>query len=979
MANTVSLLSYANTFGDWVVTTNSLVKENNDLASNTYVKSVGTLYLNDPTLGLQVANTAILAGPVQIQGIGSSVYVQNTVQIDKQLTLSNTAQSLIAAGQANVGGTIFATATGTGISVSNNAIINGTTTLNNKVTINANTNIANTLFVSGRANLLSDIFVTGNTSVGQNLSVVGSISANNLSLTNITASDTVFANNVQSNIRVNTATLTVTGTSLTNNLQANTRVNTPILTVTDTAYANTLQANNSINTSTISVSTTTFTNNLQANTRVNTPTLTVTGTVYANVIQANTAANVSSITASNDVFTKNIQANNVVQTQTLNVIGTEYVNTIIANTAISTPQATVTNFLYANNAAGFFSSIQTSGQFIVGGNFVLQGATTYSSNTFTLNANSSTGSTSTYGVNRGTSGVNAVIRWNESSKYWDILNVDSNNYFKILTSDLLSSSLTLNSSANVATSAAANTLNSNINTANTWLQANDFITLSAATSYTDLANTQLKAYTDGIVVLANTQLKAYTDGAIDSANTQLKAYVDGVNSGLNTRLVAANNSALSAWTRANTSANVFVGTSGSASPTLGSISLTSTNGVTLVGSSNTITVNTPQDIRSSASPTFNGLSLTNALTINQGGTGATSQTQALTNLLPAGAVSGYVLTTGGSGTYYWAAGGGGGGGSTPGTTINSTRLFPTVNAGQTLFTTPTYTPGSSQLRVYINGVRQFNSEYTETSNTSVTLSSGCTSGDVVLLEVDGYINNPYYANNITFTAPQGSIPGSANTIQLAINDLESRKATLASPALTGVPTAPTAANTFTSNTQIATTAFVNNLANSGVTFAHSITGTSTNITAYTINQNLGTSSSVQFASTQLSSLGVGTSASGTSGEIRATDNITAYYSSDRRLKDNIINIENPLQKVSQINGVMFDWSNEEIEKRGGEDGYFVRKHDTGVIAQEIVEIMPEIVVTRENGYMAVQYEKLVPLLIEAIKELKNEVEELKKR
>lgn len=76
---------------------------------------------------------------------------------------------------------------------------------------------------------------------------------------------------------------------------------------------------------------------------------------------------------------------------------------------------------------------------------------------------------------------------------------------------------------------------------------------------------------------------------------------------------------------------------------------------------------------------------------------------------------------------------------------------------------------------------------------------------------------------------------------------------------------------------------------------------------------------------------------------------------------------------------MFDWSNEEIEKRGGEDGYFVRKHDTGVIAQEIVEIMPEIVVTRENGYMAVQYEKLVPLLIEAIKELKNEVEELKKR
>lgn len=118
---------------------------------------------------------------------------------------------------------------------------------------------------------------------------------------------------------------------------------------------------------------------------------------------------------------------------------------------------------------------------------------------------------------------------------------------------------------------------------------------------------------------------------------------------------------------------------------------------------------------------------------------------------------------------------------------------------------------------------------------------------------------------------------------------------------------------------------------------------------------------------QVSSLGVGTAASGTAGEIRATNNVTAYYSSDRTLKTNIVNIENPLEKLSKINGVMFDWTDAFIAARGGEDGYFVRKHDTGVIAQEIQEILPQIVVVREDGTLAVQYEKIIPLLIESVK------------
>lgn len=132
------------------------------------------------------------------------------------------------------------------------------------------------------------------------------------------------------------------------------------------------------------------------------------------------------------------------------------------------------------------------------------------------------------------------------------------------------------------------------------------------------------------------------------------------------------------------------------------------------------------------------------------------------------------------------------------------------------------------------------------------------------------------------------------------------------------------------------------------------------------------------SSAQLGSLGIGTPASGTSGEIRATNNITAYYSSDKRLKENIKPIESALDKLGQIRGVTFDWTDEEIEKRGGIDGYFVRKNDIGVIAQEIESVIPEAVATREDGYKAVRYELLVPLLIQAIKEQQVQIEELKR-
>ena len=103
------------------------------------------------------------------------------------------------------------------------------------------------------------------------------------------------------------------------------------------------------------------------------------------------------------------------------------------------------------------------------------------------------------------------------------------------------------------------------------------------------------------------------------------------------------------------------------------------------------------------------------------------------------------------------------------------------------------------------------------------------------------------------------------------------------------------------------------------------------------------------------------------GQIETNGDIAAYSTSDQRLKDNINPISNALNKVLLTSGNTFDW-NDKSDKEGS---------DVGVIAQEILEVLPEAVTSRDNGYLAVRYEKIVPLLIEAIKELKAEIDELK--
>ena len=119
------------------------------------------------------------------------------------------------------------------------------------------------------------------------------------------------------------------------------------------------------------------------------------------------------------------------------------------------------------------------------------------------------------------------------------------------------------------------------------------------------------------------------------------------------------------------------------------------------------------------------------------------------------------------------------------------------------------------------------------------------------------------------------------------------------------------------------------------------------------------------SNTQINSLGVATAASGTSGQIRATNNITAYYS-DARLKEFKGKISSALEKVKELNG--YYYVENEVAK---ELGYNNDDIQVGLSAQEVQKVLPEVVTQApiDEKYLTIWYDKLIPLLIEAIKEL----------
>jgi hypothetical protein len=159
-------------------------------------------------------------------------------------------------------------------------------------------------------------------------------------------------------------------------------------------------------------------------------------------------------------------------------------------------------------------------------------------------------------------------------------------------------------------------------------------------------------------------------------------------------------------------------------------------------------------------------------------------------------------------------------------------------------------------------------------------------------------------------------------------------------------------------------------------------GTLTNCTFPTLNQNTSgtagglsgtpniTVGTILGGNTQISSLGINTAASGTAGEIRATNNITAYYS-DERLKTKISDIEDPLGKIRQIKTMLYHANELAVSM-----GYDASIEEVGVTAQSVQAVQPQAVAPApiDENYLTVRYERLVPLLIEAIKALDLKVD-----
>jgi len=112
---------------------------------------------------------------------------------------------------------------------------------------------------------------------------------------------------------------------------------------------------------------------------------------------------------------------------------------------------------------------------------------------------------------------------------------------------------------------------------------------------------------------------------------------------------------------------------------------------------------------------------------------------------------------------------------------------------------------------------------------------------------------------------------------------------------------------------------------------------------------------------------------GVSGALYVGGDIYSFATSDKRLKENLEKIDNSLEKIAKISGYEYNWNSIAQEM------YPERtERDYGVVAQEVQEVLPSAVVEREDGYLAVNYEKIIPLLIESIKSLKEELDMIKR-
>jgi len=252
------------------------------------------------------------------------------------------------------------------------------------------------------------------------------------------------------------------------------------------------------------------------------------------------------------------------------------------------------------------------------------------------------------------------------------------------------------------------------------------------------------------------------------------------------------------------------------------------------------------------------------------------------------------------------------------------------------------------------------------TGTNLALSAAGISGQVL---VSGGSGSPTWTSGPSLNASVIVSPTLTGTT--VASTVTATSLTLGSPlAVTSGGTGQSSLSNVTVGAATAASSVVGGYVSSAVAGTGITVSGATGAVTISIPQAITTSSSVQFGS-----FGVGTAASGTTGEIRATNNVTAYYS-DERLKTKVGNIENALDKVNQIETMLYHANETAVAL-----GYDASIMEVGVTAQSVQKVQPEVVVPApiDEKYLTVRYEKLVPLLIEAIKELKAEVDALKGR
>jgi hypothetical protein len=138
----------------------------------------------------------------------------------------------------------------------------------------------------------------------------------------------------------------------------------------------------------------------------------------------------------------------------------------------------------------------------------------------------------------------------------------------------------------------------------------------------------------------------------------------------------------------------------------------------------------------------------------------------------------------------------------------------------------------------------------------------------------------------------------------------------------------------------------------------------------------GLPSSAQLTQVEIKG-GVTIASAHTVGNMKASGDVVAF-SSDRRLKENITNIKNPLSKLNELRGVYFDWN--DFSKTQGFRANR-EKNEIGMIAQEVEKVIPQAIYPApfNEKYKTIQYDRLIPLLVECIKEQQKQIDNLKKQ